>query len=115
MYGHFLDMDKNQVSMLFSQVSIIQDHIGMTPSILYAHKPLDYCLPRVAQTVRMLGNIKRKLFLLHLAYSRQLLYGSLATIRKTTDKYSAVTITRSSASTFVASAVSTREMAFVFV
>ena len=50
-HGHFLDMDKNQVSMFLSQVSIIQDHMGITPSILYTHKPLDYCLPRVAQTV----------------------------------------------------------------
>ncbi len=40
-HGHFLPMDKNQVSMLLSQVSIIQDHMGITLGILYAQKPLD--------------------------------------------------------------------------
>ncbi len=60
-HGHFLDMDKNQVSMFLSQVSIIQDHMGITPSILYAHKPLDYCLPRVAQTVKMCNLSRQEL------------------------------------------------------
>ncbi len=56
-HGHFLDMDKNQVSMLLSQVSITQDHMGITPSILYAHKLLDYCLPRVTQTVILCSQV----------------------------------------------------------
>ena len=40
-HGHFLDVDKNPVRMFLTQVSIIQDHMGITPSIYYTHKPLD--------------------------------------------------------------------------